>query len=168
MQNEPLCTRLVLMLQSDVMAHIHEKIDFTVEVFVVHKDRVLLRKHEKYGIWLSVGGHIELNEDPNEAALREVKEEVGLDVVLNDTRSFTRHTPQFTELIAPISLNRHRISDTHEHISLIYFARAATDVVIPERDTDEWQWCTAEDITTMPDLQPNVAYYAKQALSILS
>ena len=56
------------------MAHIHEKIDFTVEVFVVYQDKVLLRKHDKYGMWLSVGGHIELDEDPNETALREVKE----------------------------------------------------------------------------------------------
>ena len=59
------------------MPHIHEKIDFTAEVFIVHHNRVLLRLHDKYNIWLSVGGHIELNEDPMEAAIREVKEEVG-------------------------------------------------------------------------------------------
>jgi 8-oxo-dGTP pyrophosphatase MutT (NUDIX family) len=67
------------------MAHIHTKpgqVDHTVEVFVVSGGKVLLRKHDKYGIWLSVGGHIELDEDPNQAALREVKEEVGLDTEL--------------------------------------------------------------------------------------
>ena len=64
------------------MSHIHEKIDFTVEVFVVHKNRVLLRLHDKYKFWLSVGGHIELDEDPNQTALREVMEEVGLKVEL--------------------------------------------------------------------------------------
>jgi len=46
------------------MAHIHEKIDFTASVFVVHKNKVLLRMHDKYKMWLSVGGHIELDEDP--------------------------------------------------------------------------------------------------------
>ena len=55
------------------MPHIHEKIDFTVEVFVVHNGRVLLRKHDKLKFWLSVCGHIELDEDPNQAAVREVK-----------------------------------------------------------------------------------------------
>ncbi len=64
------------------MPHIHEKIDFTAEVFIVHKDRVLLRMHDKFKIWLSVGGHVELDEDPIEAAVREVKEEVGLDVTI--------------------------------------------------------------------------------------
>ena len=61
------------------MPHIHNKIDFTVEVFIVYDNKVLLRKHDKYGMWLSVGGHIELDEDSNQAALREVKEEVGLE-----------------------------------------------------------------------------------------
>ena len=67
------------------MPHIHEKVDFTVEVFIVYKDKVLLRKHDKYGIWLSVGGHIELDEDPVQAALREVKEEVCLNIELIDS-----------------------------------------------------------------------------------
>lgn len=30
------------------MAHIHEKIDFTVGVFIVHDGKVLLRFHDKY------------------------------------------------------------------------------------------------------------------------
>ena len=60
------------------MPHIHKKIDFTVEVFVVYKDKVLLRMHDKHHIWLSVGGHIELGEDPVEAAKREVKRKLSL------------------------------------------------------------------------------------------
>ena len=58
------------------MAHVHEKIDFTVDTFIVFNNKVLLRHHDKYDMWLPVGGHIELGEDPNEAAVREVKEEV--------------------------------------------------------------------------------------------
>jgi hypothetical protein len=42
-----------------LMPHIHEKIDFTVDVFVVYKSRVLIRKHDKYDKWLAVGEHIE-------------------------------------------------------------------------------------------------------------
>ena len=56
--------------------------DFCAETFIVYKNTVLLRKHDKLKRWLSVGGHIELYEDPSEAAVREVKEEVGLDVEL--------------------------------------------------------------------------------------
>lgn len=144
------------------MAHIHEKIDFTVEVFVVHRGKVLIRKHEKYGVWLSVGGHIELDEDPNQAALREVKEEVGLDVTLLDTRRY-KGDERVIELIPPISLNRHRISDTHEHVSFVYFAVAGTDAVVPEKETDEWRWCTEHDLETL-ELQGSVHFFAKEAI----
>lgn len=149
------------------MPHIHEQIDFTVEVFVVFSGKVLLRKHDKYGIWLSVGGHIELNEDPNQSAMREVKEEVGLVVELFDTREYFGDA-KIKELIPPISMNRHHISDTHEHVSLIYFATATTDKIIPEKLTDEWKWCTKEDIDGMEDLQSNVAFYGKKAIDYIA
>ena len=38
----------------------HGQVDFTVEVFVVWNDRVLLRRHDEFDFWLSVGGHVEL------------------------------------------------------------------------------------------------------------
>ena len=56
------------------MAHIHEKIDFTVAIFVVHDEKILLIHHRKLNKWLPLGGHIELDEDPEQAALREAKE----------------------------------------------------------------------------------------------
>ena len=59
------------------MAHIHEKIDFTVAIFVVHDEKILLIHHRQLDKWLPLGGHIELDEDPEQAALREAKEESG-------------------------------------------------------------------------------------------
>lgn len=53
------------------MAHLHGRIDFTVAVFVVHQNKVLLVHHRKLNRWLPVGGHIELDEGPEPAALRE-------------------------------------------------------------------------------------------------
>ena len=41
--------------------------EFTVAVFVVHDDRVLLHFHRKLSLWLPPGGHIEPNELPDEA-----------------------------------------------------------------------------------------------------
>jgi hypothetical protein len=55
------------------MPHIHEKIDFTVAIFVVHDGKVLIIHHRKLDKWLPLGGHIELDEEPEQAALREAK-----------------------------------------------------------------------------------------------
>ena len=104
------------------MPHIHEKIDFTVAIFVVHDGKILLIHHRKLDKWLPLGGHIELDEDPEQAALREAKEESGLDVELLGERPPTT-SPGTRALIAPRFLDIHRINDTHEHIGMIYWAR---------------------------------------------
>ncbi len=56
---------------------------FTVSVFIVHKDKVLLHLHKKAKKILPLGGHIEVNELPEEACIREAKEESGLEINLN-------------------------------------------------------------------------------------
>jgi len=38
------------------MAHIHDRIDFTVAIFVVHADQVLLVHHRQLDKWLPLGG----------------------------------------------------------------------------------------------------------------
>src|SRR5260221_12152480 len=104
------------------MPHIHEKIDFTVAIFVVHEGRVLVVHHRGLNKWLPLGGHIELDEDPEAAALREAKEESGLEVELLGERQPTTG-PGTRALIAPKLLDIHRINPTHEHIGMIYWAR---------------------------------------------
>lgn len=153
------------------MAHIHEKIDFTVEVFVVFCGKVLLRFHDKYKIWLSVGGHVELDEDPIQAALREVKEEVGLDIqIAGKLECSEADTADFRELTPPRFMNRHRISSTHEHITLTYFASSKSDTVrvgdVDDKSND-WKWVSLDELRSM-ELKPHVRHYAEQALKELS
>lgn len=156
------------------MPHIHEKIDFCVEVFIVHKNKVLLRMHDKYDIWLSIGGHIELNEDPVEAALREVKEEVGLDIkIIGDSSGPLHGLPEnrrYKYLIPPRYLGRHPVSDTHEHIAFVYFATTDMDVIsrsTSEHEQSETRWVNIEELDAM-DLVPNVKFYAVEALKELA
>ena len=152
------------------MPHIHEKIDFTVEVFIVHKDKVLLRMHDKYKKWMSVGGHIELHEDPVEAAHREVKEEVGLDIELVGNPRIFESVDHGRELIPPVALNRHATNQPgHEHITFVYFARAQSDktaVTYADDASEECRWCAKEEVEQM-NLWPNVRHYALAALDRL-
>lgn len=151
------------------MSHVHEKIDFTVEVFIVYKNRVLLRMHDKYKMWLSVGGHIELDEDPEEAALREVKEETGLDIELygekpdyKDADYLALKTPQF--------VGKHFVSDKHQHVTFVYFAKAFTnqtsDSVLDHEKGVEMRWVNKEELEAM-SLKNNVKFYALKALELL-
>ncbi|MBI2148229.1 NUDIX domain-containing protein [Candidatus Woesearchaeota archaeon] len=150
------------------MPHIHDKLDFTVEVFIVHKNKVLLRKHDKYKIWLSIGGHIELNEDPNQAAIREVKEEVGLNVKLAGYNMLFSDNNEYYELIPPKFLNRHRINEDHEHISLIYFAVSDTDKLMLSQEelSEECRWFTLDELDNY-DIKESIKFYARKALEEL-
>jgi 8-oxo-dGTP pyrophosphatase MutT (NUDIX family) len=146
--------------------HIHELIDFTVAIFVVHESRVLVIHHRKLDKWLPLGGHIELDEEPESAALREAKEESGLDVGLMGER------PPTTELgtralIAPRFLDIHRISDTHEHIGLIYFARVkGGSLDLAAEEHNDIRWVTAEELDALqPPMSNAVKWYCRQALT---
>ena len=154
------------------MAHIHEKIDFTSEVFIVYQDRVLLRIHDKYEKWLSIGGHIELDEDPVEAAIREAKEEVGLDIEIEDSLlPPIRKNDETRDIIPPRFINRHWVSDTHEHVTLVYFGRATTDVICQPTNHEQspaCRWFTREEIEASTELVPNIKFYALKALDALS
>ena len=126
--------------------------DFTVAVFVVHEGRVLLHHHRKLGKWLPPGGHIEPNELPDEAALREVEEESGLAVRLVGAKGLPDdHPGQPVQLTVPAGVQLEFIGENHEHIDLVYFA-------VPHRVPDgappvvhdDFAWFSPEELATHP------------------
>ena len=151
------------------MAHIHEKIDFTVAIFVVHDGQVLLIHHRKLNQWLPLGGHIELDEDPEQAALREAKEESGFDVELIGERPPTT-SPGTRALIAPRFLDIHRINEHHEHIGMIYWARPVRGALaLAPAEHHDIRWCRAEALDTLsPPMKDAVKWYCRQALQELA
>jgi ADP-ribose pyrophosphatase YjhB (NUDIX family) len=152
------------------MPHIHEKIDFCTDVFVVNGDAVLLRMHDKYNKWLAPGGHIELDEDPTQAAVREVKEEVGLDIKLAGEPAPSLDKGD-QELLTPRFMNRHPINDIHEHITFVYFARSDTrDVVQGETEvSDHIKWFTEEELEDPSyGVTERIKLHAKAALKELA
>jgi 8-oxo-dGTP pyrophosphatase MutT (NUDIX family) len=158
------------------MAHIHEKIDFTVAIFVVHNEKILLIHHRQLDKWLPLGGHIELDEDPEQAALREAKEESGLDVELLGERPPTTG-PGTRALIAPRFLDIHRINPTHEHIGMIYWARpkagpargVPTEVTLAPAEHHGIRWCSAAELDTLqPPMPAAVKWYCRAAIREIS
>lgn len=131
----PLACALAPLLSADLYAlpparPLPPSRDFTVATFVVHQGRVLLLFHKKLQMWLPPGGHIEPGELPDQAAVREVQEETGLQVELVSAPAFTG-VPGPLPLARPEGIQLEDIAPGHQHIDLIYFARpaAGTDPV---------------------------------------
>jgi 8-oxo-dGTP pyrophosphatase MutT (NUDIX family) len=151
------------------MAHIHEKIDFTVSIFVVHDGRILLIHHRKLDRWLPLGGHIELDEDPEIAAVREAKEESGFEVELLGERPPTTE-PGTRALIAPRFLDIHRITDTHEHIGMIYWARPLHGkLTLSASEHHDIRWCSGTELDTLePPMSNAMKWYCRKAIEEVS
>ncbi|MBN19510.1 MAG: DNA mismatch repair protein MutT [Chloroflexi bacterium] len=129
---------------------------FTATGFVVDSNAVLLHWHPKVSAWLPPGGHIEVNEDPVEAVLREIFEETGLKVEILSTREKldfndpVQIEPPFTIMVEKIS---DKIMGDHNHIDMIYFCK-----LIERQNTLKpgWIWVDKVDILKeMPLMTPS-------------
>lgn len=136
---------------------------FTATTFVVYQNRTVLHFHKSLKMWLPPGGHIDRDERPDHAAIREVKEETGLDVklVFDPTLIASENA---IELPPPRHLLLENINAFHQHIDLIYFAEAFSDEIRPdEGESTAVRWFAEEDLSD-PNLTEDVRKLAHEAL----
>ncbi len=147
------------------MPHIHRLYDWVVSAFIVHQDRTLLCYHKKYKEWLPVGGHVDLDEDPEEALFKEIREECGLKVKILADKPPIAHRgvkPVYT----PSYVDVHHIKGAHKHIALIYFATAKSDrVKLLEREHKAYLWLTESQLDD-PKLRltRSIRFYCRKSL----
>ena len=121
---------------------------FTVSGFLSHDGRTALHWH-RLGMWLPPGGHIQPNEDPIEAVLREVEEETGVAALIVPTATPYPHDHP-RQLPAPVTIGVYEIAEPdypHEHIDLVYFTRPRAPEVPTLPDSGEgWRWVGSEEL----------------------
>lgn len=133
----------------------------TVSTFISAGGCTLLHWHEKNRMWLPAGGHIEPDEDPIQAAVREALEETGLPIVILPTSApYSYKEPP--QLPAPVTIMVEEIPATpsekaHQHLDMIYFGRLdgqsdAGEVSLPSANS--WRWVSAEALRNKEGLAP--------------
>ena len=152
------------------MPHIHDLIDFTVAAYIVNNGRVALVNHLQLKRWMPVGGHIELNEDPEEALFREIEEETGIDksqlTVLSSKPEIVSDGTKF--LFTPSFLDIHKITDTHRHVGITYLLESKTDKLILAADEHKGiRWFNLSDLEDKKiDISAAVKFYAQEAIRL--
>lgn len=143
---------------------------FTATVYIIHNGATALHEHEHLKKIIPPGGHIDRDELPHEAGLREVREETGLEpTLLDDTQSVV--TPGGRVLPHPrhqmlYDINEHNGTVGHQHIDLVYYATVPSRDISPianEVGADAWQWYTPPDLRER-DLPPNVVQFGIEAI----
>jgi len=99
------------------------KTDLTVAGYIFHEDKLLLIHHEKLDKWLPVGGHIEQNETPDQALVREIKEETNLNVKIIGETEIPIIGATKQNLANPFYVNVHSVGD-HDHCGLFYICKS--------------------------------------------
>jgi 8-oxo-dGTP pyrophosphatase MutT (NUDIX family) len=157
------------------MAHNNYYLDLCVDTYVVCGDRVLIRMHEKYHNWGSVGGHIDAGQDANEAAIREAWEEAGLKVELVGPIGWVKiDTETNTDLVPPLFVNRHTIKGDHDHSAFVFAAVSDSMEINPQADEDqgaECRWVNQSELdellATDPKMRKEIHRYASEALKVV-
>jgi 8-oxo-dGTP pyrophosphatase MutT (NUDIX family) len=124
----------------------------TATAYVVSGAHTLLLWHRKLRMWLPPGGHLEPNEDPVQGALREAREESGLEVEVIPPPGLLVIEASAPGVLPPpaVILIEDIVRDDqpfHQHIDHVYFTRALGPV---DRDAPiphgAHRWATATEL----------------------
>ena len=121
---------------------------FTATGFVVDGSRTLLHWHRRLQQWMPPGGHIEPDEDPVQAVLREIEEETGLVTeVIGGKEAAPFDYPE--QLPTPYTILVEDIpgpDEPHKHIDMIYFCRTINGRAHRSVDDPTLQWVDEEEL----------------------
>ena len=154
---------------------------FTATVIVTNThNEVLLLWHERLQSWLPPGGHIEENEIPEEAAIRECKEETGLDIEIIgdwDTDVFMHAKTEGRMQKKPLMMQVQHIpaypvknQAAHEHLDFTFLGKLLCEAdakTMSNYENNNVQWFTKEAILSMQigtDILQNVQALVLYAL----
>lgn len=122
----------------------------TATAYIVSGGRTLLLWHHKLKMWLPPGGHLEANEDPVQAAVREAREESGLHVQVIPPKDLLV-CPGPAVLVPPAVILVEDIvradQPFHQHIDHVYYTLplGGVDFADPIPHGDH-RWVTAAEL----------------------
>lgn len=142
---------------------------FTATAHIIYDNRALLHFHAKLKKYLPPGGHIEINETPVDAMMREVMEETGLEVEIIEDENILAsydHAKSFARpyLCLLENIPKYKDQNAHQHIDFIYITK-------PLGNTEPFKpfnWYSLDQIKTLVEkgeLFPDVVDVLTKLLS---
>jgi 8-oxo-dGTP pyrophosphatase MutT (NUDIX family) len=138
-------------------------------LIINEEGKVLLLKHKKLGVWLYPGGHVEKEETPDQALVREVKEETGLEIeiISNKDEDLADELNDVDVLHHPYAILCERIGndDQHYHIDLVYRCKIIENKAeqVNLQEAEEMNFFGKEDLAEL-EMFPNLKRLLRKIL----
>jgi 8-oxo-dGTP pyrophosphatase MutT (NUDIX family) len=109
---------------------------FSVAVYARRGERVLVIEHRRLKTWLPIGGELEVGETPQEAAVRELREETGLVGRFVPTEGALDGVPA-----GLIGYEEHQAGTKGLHMNFVFVCEIAPESdVSPNDEFGAWRW----------------------------
>ena len=113
-----------------------ERRAFSVAVYARRGERVLVIEHRRLQTWLPVGGELEGNETPLEAAARELREETGLAGAFRPVIGALDGVPP-----GLIGYEEHQAGSKGLHMNFVFVCEVPAQAeVVPNDEFAAWRW----------------------------
>jgi len=122
--------------------------------YFVKDGKVLLMHHVKFNKWVPPGGHIEVDETPDQALKREWAEEVGLDIeVLPAYPSAFAGDANATPIPMPFHIDLEREGFEVPHIGHFFYVRLIApeqEIKLELEEVHNVGWFSKEELKDLP------------------
>lgn len=142
------------------MPHIHTEPgqrDVTISAYIVRREddmwKCMVHFHRKIEVLMQIGGHIELDETPWQAAAHELEEESGYQLKELEALQYTSERAVESGNIlhpTPLLINTHNVGNDHYHSDLCFafVAKALPVESVTEGESDDVRWLTLDELRT--------------------
>lgn len=110
-------------------------------VAIINDSRILMLKRVDNGKWTLPGGTMELTESLIECAIREVKEECGLDVDVIDVIG------TYTD---PNIRIEYSDGEVRREFTIVYYGKAVGNDVVIDNESSSYEWIPLTDVMSIP------------------
>lgn len=118
---------------------------FSVAVYARRGDRVLVIEHRRLATWLPIGGELEPDETPLEAARRELREETGLSGPFRALTSALDGVPP-----GLLGYEEHPAGSKGTHLNFVFVTEVAPDAdVTPNHEFAAWRWVDRAELADL-------------------
>ena len=118
--------------------------------YLIKDDKALLVHHKKFDKWTPPGGHIEEDETPNQALIREWKEELNLDIdILPAYESAFSGDTNATPIPMPFHIDLEKEGFDVPHLGYFFYVKLLDEnhiISIQESEIHNAKWFSKEDL----------------------